>query len=58
MQEKVRQLFRRIGEEVGPEKWCELDAGKSIEDVEGDLVLLVRRICERDDLGQVGKLWM
>lgn len=59
MQEKVRQLFRRIGDDVGPKTWHELDAGQSIEDVEEDLLSIARKVCEDDDkLGRVGKLWM
>lgn len=58
MQEKVRQLFRRIGQDVGEARWRELDAGKSIEEVENELLSIVRKVCEQDDLGEIGKLWM
>lgn len=37
MQARVREVFRRIGEEMGTEKWVNIDAGRTREEVEDDI---------------------
>ncbi|KAK9894122.1 Deoxythymidylate kinase [Cystobasidium minutum MCA 4210] len=58
IQEKVRELFRRLGSDVGSQTWKEIDAGGSIEDVEGQISKLAVEVCRNDALGDVKKLWL
>jgi len=37
MQARVREVFGRIGKEMGPEKWVTIDAGRTREEVEKDI---------------------
>lgn len=60
MQDRVRKLFDRIGQEVGYAKWRNVDAGGSMEDVEAELLSLAEKVCiaGRDQLPRpVGQLW-
>ena len=58
MQEKVRELFRKIGSDVGSEVWKEIDAGRSIEDVEDEIRECALKVCTGGELGDVKKLWV
>jgi len=37
MQARVREVFERIGKEMGVEKWVTIDAGRTREEVEEDI---------------------
>ena len=56
MQARVREVFGRIGREMGAEKWVTIDAGRTREEVEKDIwekvSLLVEGVNE-----PVSRLW-
>lgn len=39
-------------------KWREMNADKSIDEVEQEVFSIVKKVCEGEELGDVGKLWM
>ena len=56
MQARVREIFGRIGKEMGPEKWVTIDAGRTREEVEGDIWENVSHLVEGTD-EPVNGLW-
>ena len=57
MQDQVRELFAKIGNEIGVFKWRVIDAGPSMEEVEKELLLVGNKICTTRHLGAIGSLW-
>ena len=43
VQQKVRGMFERIGEDVGAERWKVVDAGQAIDRVESDIARIVEQ---------------
>ena len=56
VQRAVREMFKRIGQDVGQDRWKVLDAGGTIEQVEGQIWSAVQEAL-RGPRGPVGKLW-
>lgn len=56
MQARVREVFGRIGKEMGAEKWVTIDAGRTREEVEEDIWKNVSPLVE--GAGEpVSRLW-
>ena len=56
MQARVREVFERIGKEMGPEKWVTIDAGRTREEVGKDIWEKVSPLARGVD-EPVGRLW-
>jgi dTMP kinase len=56
MQARVREIFGRIGKEMGTERWATIDAGRTREEVEKDMWETASHLVEGVD-GPVGQLW-
>ncbi|KAF9779208.1 thymidylate kinase-domain-containing protein [Thelephora terrestris] len=56
MQARVREVFARIGKEIGAEGWVTIDAGRSREEVEKDIWEKVSPLVEGVN-GPVNALW-
>ena len=56
MQAGVREVFRRIGKEMGVEKWVIIDAGRTREEVAEDIWEMVSPLAEGMN-GPVSRLW-
>ena len=56
MQARVREVFGRIGTEMGAKKWVTIDAGRSREEVEKDIWERVSLLVEGVN-GPVNTLW-
>lgn len=56
MQARVREVFGRIGKEMGAEKWVTIDAGRTREDVENDIWEKVSSLVEGVN-NPVSRLW-
>lgn len=58
LQLKVRDVFARIGEDVGPARWREVDAAGSLDEVEATLRAEVDRVITSGGVSEeVGRLW-
>lgn len=57
MQIAVKDMFERIGKDVGEERWKVLDAGREVEVVEWDVRGRVEEVLKSVE-GPVGKLWV
>lgn len=56
IQNRVRGVFMRLGKDVGSERWQELDAGRSIEQVEEELLEKAVSVCE-NTIAEIGEMW-
>lgn len=56
MQIAVKDMFERIGSDVGSERWKVLDAGRDVDAVEEDVRGRVEELLKTFE-GSVGKLW-
>lgn len=56
MQARVREVFGRIGKEMGVERWVTIDAGRTREEVGEDIWEKVSPLIEGMD-GPVSELW-
>ena len=56
MQARVREVFERIGKEMGAEKWVKIDAGRTREEVEEDIWEKVSPLVDGTD-EPVNGLW-
>jgi dTMP kinase len=56
MQARVREVFERIGKEMGAEKWVTIDAGRTREEVEKDIWKRVSPLVEGVN-EPVSRLW-
>lgn len=58
MQAAVRRVFATIAGEVGPERWKEVDADGTMEDVERELLSLAQALLVQEGRpAEVGQLW-